>query len=512
MQNEADTGMLSGRYAAATPERIALFAATGNRTFRQLHENANRLARAFRRAGLAPGDPVALMCGNRAEFVETLLACLRTGLRLTPVNWHLAKDEAAYIVADCEAKAVVAEARFAEAIRGAGERAVMRLSIDGAGAGFEPYDAALAREACADPEAPELGTIMLYTSGTTGRPKGVYREKSEVVEPQLEGSFAAYDPMREVNLCCGPAYHAAPLLFDVRWPLASGVPIVMLDGWNSEGVLEAIARYRVTHAHMVPIMFQRLLSLPADVRGRYDLSSLRVIFHGAAPCPAEVKRAMIAWLGPILHEYYAASEGGAGIHITAEEWLRKPGSVGKRPDGDMVRILDAAGAPVRAGQAGDIYMKVSENPFSYFKAPDKTEAQHKDGYFTLGDVGYFDDDGYLFLTGRTAECIISGGVNIYPREIDDVLLQHPSVADVCTVGVPNDEWGEEVRAVVQLKPGVAAGAATASAIIAFARDRLSGFKCPRVIDFVDELPRLPSGKVQRGRVRAPYWAGRERAI
>jgi long-chain acyl-CoA synthetase len=269
----------------------------------------------------------------------------------------------------------------------------------------------------------------------------------------------------------------------------------------------------VTRTHLVPIMFQRLLNLPPEVRAKYDVSSLRYIIHGAAPCPPEVKKAMIDWVGPIINEYYAGSEGGAGFVVSSEEWLTKPGTVGKLPDPSALRILDDDGNEVEQGQAGTLYFRVSPiAPFEYYKDPAKTAAAHRGDYFTLGDVGYLDADGYLFLTGRTAECIISGGVNIYPQEIDNELIKHPAVEDACTIGVPNEEWGEEVKSVLTLNPGYAGSPELGTEIQTFARERLAGFKVPRSVDFVDELPRNPAGKIQRKKVRDPYWAGRARQI
>jgi long-chain acyl-CoA synthetase len=292
-----------------------------------------------------------------------------------------------------------------------------------------------------------------------------------------------------------------------------GIPLVFLDRWDSEGVLKAIEKYRVTRAHLVPIMFQRLLNLPGDVRKKYDVSSLRFIIHGAAPCPPEVKKAMIDWVGPIINEYYAGSEGGAGFVVSSQEWLTKPGTVGKLPDPSALKILDDDGHEVDQGQSGTLYFRVSPiAPFEYYKDPAKTAAAHKGDYFTLGDVGYLDEDGYLFLTGRTAECIISGGVNIYPQEIDNELIKHPAVEDSCTIGVPNEEWGEEVKSVVTLNPGFAGSDELAADITRFAREHLAGFKVPRSVEFVDELPRSPAGKIQRKKVRDPYWAGRARQI
>jgi long-chain acyl-CoA synthetase len=349
---------------------------------------------------------------------------------------------------------------------------------------------------------------MLYTSGTTGRPKGVYRKANTTV--LLPGPGEPDD----VQMCAGPAYHAAPLAFDVRSAMAQGNPLVFLDRWDSEGVLQTIERYRVTRAHMVPIMFQRLLTLPEAVKTKYDLSSLRYLIHGAAPCPPEVKKAMIDWLGPIIHEYYAGSEGGAGFLISSQEWLAKPGTVGKLPTPDSVKLIDEEGGEIsERGKPGMIYFQVSPiAPFEYFNDPAKTASAHRGNYFTLGDVGYLDDDDYLFLTGRTAECIISGGVNIYPQEIDNEIIKHPAVEDSCAIGVPNDEWGEEVKVVVTLHPGQQPSDTLGAEILAFAKTRLAGFKAPRSIAFAEELPRSPAGKIQRGKVRAPYWAGRARQI
>jgi long-chain acyl-CoA synthetase len=315
---------------------------------------------------------------------------------------------------------------------------------------------------------------------------------------------------QDVQLCAGPAYHAAPLAFDVGAALNGGFPLVFIDKWDTETVLRTIQERRVTRAHFVPIMFQRLLAAPVDVKARYDISSLKYIVHGAAPCPPDVKRAMIEWVGPIINEYYAGSEGGAGFATKSEEWLKKPGTVGKRPSPDSTKILDEDGAEVPQGQTGMVYFKQSPiAPFEYFKDPEKTAASHKNGYFTLGDIGYLDEDDYLFLTGRSAEVIISGGVNIYPQEVDNELIKNPAVEDACTIGVPNKEWGEEVKSVIMLRPGVAESEALKSELIAFAKSRLAGFKVPRTIDFVNDLPRNPAGKIERKKVRAKYWEGRK---
>jgi long-chain acyl-CoA synthetase len=507
----AETGMQPAVWAELTPDRVAIYDYTGqDRTFAELNANANRVARRLRAAGLKAGDSVALACSNRAEFCDVLFGALRVGMRLTPVNWHLTGDEIAYIVQDCEAKALFADACIAKAVGIAAPQCpnlVLKVAIGGDIDGFEPYETSVLPPDGGDIEGPQRGFTMLYTSGTTGRPKGVFK-------PGLV--YGAFQPEadreRDIYLCTGPAYHAAPLAGNVRAPLLNGLPVVFLDKWDSEEVLRLIERHRITHSHFVPIMFQRLLALPEEVRRKYDLSSLKRINHGAAPCPPEVKLATIKWLGPVLSEYYAGSEGGAGFTVLSEEWLTKPGTVGRRPSPDAARIVSDAGEDCPPGVAGTIYMKVPPTGFQYFKDEKKTEASRLGDYFTLGDIGYLDEDGYLFLTGRSAETIIAGGVNIYPQEVDNELIKHPAVEDSCTIGAPHDEWGEEVRAVIQLKPGFEPSDALRAEILGLAAANLAKFKIPRALDFVAELPRSAAGKILRNRVREPYWAGRARQI
>ena len=508
LREHARTWTQSGLFARLMPDRAALVTARGWSSFAQLHENANRLAHVLKARGFAPGDALALLCGNRAEFVEVFLAAMRSGLRLTPINTHLHPQEVQYIVQDCGARLLIVDDGLdAPAVAPA---PVERLVIDGQGS--TSYADALQAQPITDLAAQAAGTLMLYTSGTTGRPKGVFRREPEVVEPQYAGSFADYQP-GDVALCCGPAYHSAPLLFDIRWPLASGVPIVMLEKWDSQQVLTLIEQHRVTHAHMVPTMFQRLLALDPAVRSRHDLSSLRFLVHGAAPCAVSTKRAMIDWLGPVLTEYYAATEGGHGIHVDSHQWLLKPGTVGRMDPALGHRIVDEAGRDVPPGQVGRIYFQAPQTGrFEYFGDPVKTAAAYQDDRFTLGDMGYVDEEGFLFLTGRAAECIISGGVNIYPREVDEVLMRHPAVGEACTVGAPDDEWGEKVVAVIVPAPGQVPSPALAAELMAHALAHLARFKCPREIVFETELPQTGTGKLQRNQVRQRFWLGRERSI
>jgi long-chain acyl-CoA synthetase len=513
LEAAALTGMTLAVWAEAQPDKACVINPDGRvHTFAEVNASANRLVRLLRGAGLAAGDAVAIVASNRAEFVDVLAAALRGGFRITPVNWHLTADEIGYILNDCEAKAVFCEARVAAAqaaVSGA-PGVKLKVAVGGDIEGFLDYDEALAGIDPSDIDDPVLGNQMLYTSGTTGRPKGVFRP-APVVVPQATYALRGYDETA-VQLCAGPAYHAAPLAFDVRAAMGAGATLVFLDKWDSEHTLRTIEDRRVTHLHLVPIMFQRLLALPDEVKARYDLSSVRYIVHGAAPCPPEVKTAMIEWFGPVLNEYYAGSEGGAGFMIDSHEWLKKPGSVGKRPVLMDSKILDDAGNECPPGVAGTIYHQLPPGGFTYYKDEGKTAAARIGDFFTMGDVGYFDEDGYLFLTGRSAETIISGGVNIYPQEIDNELIKHDAVADSATVGVPHDEWGEQVKAVILLKSGYEPSEALAREILDFARASLPAFKVPRSLDFAVDLPRSEAGKIQRGKVRAPYWEGRARQI
>ncbi len=498
----ADRGMLASFWASQRADALALISDAGNRTYNELNANANRLVRALRARGLQAGDGVALMSANRPEFAETLAAAQRAGWRVTTINWHLTGDEAGYIVNDCEAKAFVAHARFADAARRAAELAPALRALISVGGAIDDFDAwkdVLANVDGTDIDDPTVGGTMLYTSGTTGYPKGVRRPHD------ARGSLGVarltqYRAHRHVHLCTGPLYHAAPLAFSLAAPAAMGVPIVLMDGWSAEHALALIEEHRVTHTHMVPTMFHRLLSLSDDVKARYDISSLTFVIHGAAPCPVDVKRRLIEWLGPVVWEYYAATEG-AGTLVGSDEWQRKPGTVGKVNPPDHVRILDDAGDEVPVGTIGTVFLKASADRFEYFKAPAKTAGAYRGAYFTLGDVGYVDDDGYLFLTDRSAHLIISGGVNIYPAEVEAVLLSHPAVGDVGVVGRPDEDWGEIVIAAVEPQPGTDASPALADQLIEWCRERIAHYKCPRRVVFVAQLPRHDNGKLYKQQLR-----------
>jgi long-chain acyl-CoA synthetase len=510
-------GMHVAVHARRSPDRLAIMSPSGNLTWREFNEQANRLVQVLRKRGLQAGDGVALLAHNGPEFAIVWAATQRAGFRLTAVNWHQSPELIAYVVDNSDARALIASGRF---VAGATEAAklsdklVAKLAFAGAIEGFEDFEAALSSESGDNIADAEPGSTMLYTSGTTGRPKGVYR-RTRPVTSQLTAvcnETAAWNPATDISLLTGPLYHAAPLGINFVIPINAGVTTLLMDKWDAEETLRLIATHKATHTHVVPTMMHRMLQLPEDVRKKYDVSSMRWMIHGAAPCPAHVKKAMMDWFGPVLFEYYSSTEGG-GVFVRPQEWLKKPGTVGKPVPGVEIKLLDVDGNPVPPGQEGLIYVKApATGRFEYYKEGGKTDASYRGDWFTLGDMGKVDADGDLFLTGRTAELIISGGVNIYPVEIDEVLIRHPQIADAAVVGVPNEDWGEEIKAVVELKDGIARSEDTKQSIFDFAKAHLPGFQRPRTIDFVDTLPRNAAGKVLRAQVRAPYWAGRSKSI
>lgn len=530
------TGMTLAFHAATAPDRMAIICEHGDRSFAELNANANRMARALRARGIGEGDSISLVCANRPQFAEALAACTRIGVRLTTVNWHLTGDEMGYILDNSDAKAVIGDVRFTHALKAAVDMApnvAVRIAVGGEIDDFEEWDKVLAPEDGSDIDDPVLGRTMLYTSGTTGRPKGVdrpppaRRDANAAAQPLLDrdgnpmpdagvalalavGASAKQNgEAGDRHLCTGPLYHAAPLAFSLSGPLAAGCGVVLMDGWSAEETLRLIDAHKVTHSHMVATMFHRLLALPDEVKARYDLSSLRYVIHGAAPCPVSVKKGLIDWLGPVVYEYYAATEGG-GTFVGPEEWLAKPGTVGKRFHPELLVIQDAEGNELPPGEIGTVYLRApSSGRFRYYKDDAKTDSSYRGDYFTLGDHGYLDEDGYLFLTGRSAELIISGGVNIYPAEIDAVLLTHPAVGDAGTIGIPNDEWGEEVKAVIELKDGVVGTPELAAEIKEHCKQKLASYKLPRSIDFLAELPRHDNGKLYRKKLRELYVAAED---
>jgi long-chain acyl-CoA synthetase len=507
--------------ARANPDRLALVTPGDRSVSRgELAARSNRLARVLRAAGVGKGDAVATVLPNDVEMIEAYLAAFQIGCYLVPINHHLVGSEIAYIVQNSDAKAFIGHDRFREICQAAGREisvpAEARFAV-GSIPGFRPYAQAISEQPDAPPEARTAGAVMNYTSGTTGKPKGVRRRLPDTDPDTMGALYALFLSMfgiqpedENVHLCGSPLYHTAVLLF-ASCSLHFGHTVVLVDRWTPEGCLELIERYRVTTSHMVPTQFHRLLGLPEATRNKYDLRSLRCMIHAAAPCPVETKRKMLDWWGPVIFEYYAASEGG-GTLVTPQEWLEHPGTVGRPWPGADIRILDDQGEICPTSAPGTVYIALGANEFRYHKDEAKTEDNRRAGYFTVGDVGYLNDQGYLFLCDRKIDMIISGGVNIYPAEIESVLLAHPEVADAAAFGVPNDDWGEEVKAAVQLVDGVAADDRARESILKFCDDRLAKYKRPKTIDFVGEMPRDPNGKLYKRKLRDPYWAGRSRAI
>jgi long-chain acyl-CoA synthetase len=506
--------------ATAEPERTAVVEPDGRVvSYAELAARADQYGRGLQATGLRPGDCVAGMLPNGTEALALFFAAIQTGLYVVPVNWHLAAAEVAYILDDSGAGAFVAHERFAAvAADAAGQAAIdpgSRFAV-GAIPGFAPL-AALGAAGTGRPDPRTAGAPMVYTSGTSGRPKGVRRALTgeDPDQPPLAStwffgifSLAPFD--NNVHLCCSPLYHTAVLNF-ATISVQLGHPVVLMDQFDGRELLALVERHRVTHTHMVPTQFRRLLALPQATRDRYDPSSIRAAIHSAAPCPPDVKRQMLDWWGPVVTEYYAASEGG-GTVITGPQWLARPGSVGLPWPGSAVHVLDEAGDEVPAGRPGLVYLRMGTSTFDYYNDEEKTRASRARGMFTVGDIGYLDEDGYLYLCDRKSDMIISGGVNIYPAEIENALSSHPAVADVAVFGVPHDDWGEEIKAVVQPAAGAGPGPELTADLLAFLGDRVAKFKLPRTIDFVAELPRDPNGKLYKRRLRDPYWTGRDRSI
>jgi long-chain acyl-CoA synthetase len=507
--------------AKANPGRLVLVDSDGTElTAGELLAQSNRLVHGLRALGLQRGDCIATVLPNVAPMIELYLAAAQGGWYLTPINHHLTAPEIAYIVKDSDAKVFVAHERFAAAAGAAVSEIsfpLARAFAVGRIEGFRPYTDITAGQPDTAPENRTAGQVMNYTSGTTGRPKGVRRKLSDFDPDMVFAMYAMFLAMfgiqtesDNVHLTGSPLYHTAVLMFTAS-SLHMGHAVVLMDKWTAEGCLEVIERSRVTTSHMVPTQFHRLLALPEEVKKRYDVSSLRHMVHAAAPCPVDVKRRMLDWWGPVIYEYYAASEGG-GTLVTPQEWLEYPGTVGRAWPSSEVRVLDDEGKPVAPGQPGTVYMSLAQADFEYHKDKAKTDANRRDGFFTVGDIGYLNDEGYLFLCDRKIDMIISGGANIYPAEIESELLSHPKVADAAVFGIPNEDWGEEVKAVIEPAPGVQAGPALAEEILAFCAGRLAKYKQPKSIDFIEVMPRDPNGKLYKRKLRDPYWQGRERAI
>ena len=497
-------------HADRAPDAAAVIVpATGARiSYRTMVDQSKRLANVLRSRGLRPGDHVAILMTNVPEYFEVAWAARRAGYFYTAVNWHLKPGEVRYVLENSESKALIVSADpadLAERAAAALPRLTLRLLI---GAGRPGWDdsAGTVAKAGTTPLGPELeGQAMLYSSGTTGRPKGIVHTKIDTARRfgDVDGDILwvnryGLDPST-VTLNVGPLYHAAPLVSAMSTHRHGGT-VVLPPRFDAEETLKAIDEYRVTYAQFVPTMFIRLLRLPEAVRRRYDVSSLRAVAHSAAPCPVAVKRRMIEWFGPVISEYYSATEAAGHVSIRSEEWLEHPGSVGRVAPG-AVAITDESGRELPPGEDGIIWFTRPASQFSYHGDPEKSASMFNDkGWARMGDIGHLDSDGYLFITGRSDHTIISGGVNIYPRELEDLLIDHPAVDDVAVIGVPDDEYGESVKAVVTLRNGHAASPTLEREIIDWTRERLAHYKCPKSVTFVGSLPRSVAGKMMKHRL------------
>jgi acyl-CoA synthetase (AMP-forming)/AMP-acid ligase II len=481
-------------------------------SYGELHARSQRVAALLHEAGLKRGDGIAMLLPNRPEFLEITWGCQLSGLYYTPVNTHLTFDEVSYIVEDCEARALFIDSSFAQLggkLRDCNPEMDVLVSVGGPISGWRSYEDALAAVGDAFPQSD--GSEMLYSSGTTGRPKAVRRplpsENGSWAQAVLEFALTRSYGMGPASVYLSPAplYHAAGVNYTMAAHRVGAASIIMRK-FKAETVLRLIETYRVTHAQFVPTMFVRMLKLPKAVRQQYDVSSLRCVIHAAAPCPVDVKHQMMEWFGPIIHEYYGGTEGFAGTTIGPEEWLAHPGSVGK-PHA-AVHVVGDDGAELSIGESGELYFEGGPD-FEYYKDPEKTASvSNERGWRSLGDMGYVDEDGYLYLTDRSTFMIVSGGVNIYPQETENLLVMHPKLVDAAVFGVPNDEFGEEVKAVVQPVDGLTPGPDLQAELIEYCRTHLASYKCPRTVEFDPELPRDPNGKLYKRRIRERYWQGR----
>ena len=511
-------------HARTTPDKPAyIMADTGEVvTYRELDERSNQIAHLLRDTGLKTGDSIAIFMDNNVRYYEICWAAQRAGLYYTCISSRLTAGEVAYIAADCSAKLFFTSHALAplaeELVRDnhlptISRKFIVRGSLDG----YEEFEKAYAGYPKTPIEDQSAGADMLYSSGTTGRPKGVKHPLTgaAIDEPtSLVGLAMLLYSMDDKTIYLSPAplYHAAPLRWSMTVQRLGGTVIVM-DHFDAEASLKYIEKYKATHSQWVPTMFVRMLKMPEGIRKKYDVSSMKVAIHAAAPCPVPVKEQMIEWWGPVIYEYYAGSEGNGFTALNSEEWLAHKGSVGK-PLNAIAHICDEEGNELPIGEAGTIYFE-SDTVFEYHNDPKKTqESRHPahPTWSTLGDIGRVDEDGYLYLTDRKAFMIISGGVNIYPQEAENILVMHPKVADVAVIGVPNEDFGEEVKAIVQPANWSDAGPELEAELLEFCRQHLSAIKCPRSIDFEEELPRHPTGKLYKRLIRDRYWGNKDSKI
>lgn len=505
--------------AAQQPDKPAYIMAESGQiiTFAELNDRSIQGSHVFRRLGLNTGDHIAIMIENHPLYFQICWAAQRAGLYYTCVSYRLQQDELEYIVNDCEAQVFItskAQTMVVEQLVDEIPKVRKCYMLDGVIAGFESWEEAVAGQPTTPIEDEMEGATMLYSSGTTGRPKGIMHKLPGVKFGSQQGGnlFGALYGADENSIYLSPAplYHSAPMAFNMGF-LRSGMTCVIMAHFDAEAALSFIEKYQVTHSQWVPTMFVRMMKLDEEVRLKYDISSMQAAIHAAAPCPIQIKQAIIDWWGPVIHEYYAGTEGNGFVAINSQDWLTHKGSVG-RPLMAELHIVDDDGEELPSGEIGTIYFG-GGGEFEYHNDPEKTaESRHKNGWTTLGDVGYVDEEGYLYLTDRKAYMIISGGVNIYPQEAEDVLITHPKVTDVAVFGVPNEDFGEEVKGVVQPADFSQAGPELEAELIEYCREQISHIKCPRSIDFEEELPRHPTGKLYKRLLKDRYWEGHKSRI
>jgi len=497
--------------AAITDER-------GSTSWGDFNARVNQIIAAFRREGVAAGDVIAVFAGNCREYYELMAAANHSGVLYVPINWHFTSDELDYVVNDSQAKLLFVEDRFAEVAEPV--TSVPTIVIRGDAGGLPNYESWFGNESINEPDDQAMGGPMFYTSGTTGRPKGVRSSGAsgppplEMLEMMANGMSGMLSIPGDGNtFICGPVYHSAQWAFSFL-PLLAGSHVVMRHKFDAAEALSIIDQENITNVHLVPTQFSRMLKLDDATRAGFTGKTLQVVWHGAAPCPPEVKRCMIDWWGEVVSEYYGSTEGSIVSMCSAAEWLERPGTVGKPSPTVEIRVVDENGDALGANESGEIYVKnLMGTDFEYHNEPEKTKAVHLEpGVFTFGDIGYFDDDGYLYLSDRKIDMIISGGVNIYPAEIEGVLATHPAVSDVAVFGIPHEEFGEEVKAAVTLQAGQSGSPELSEELIAFCREQLAGYKAPKSIDYIDEMPRHETGKLYKRLLKDKYWEGTGRTI
>ena len=519
-------------FAETKPEEIALVDDFGETNWRDFNSRVNQLIHALRDAGLKTGDTFAVVSGNRREYVEAFAAASHGGWLLVPVNWHSVAEEVAYVLSDSGSKAFLVDARFIELGEATLEQRqrpnLSAVIVIGAEAStfaeetesFQLYEDFIGAADNSEPVEQCLGGPMFYTSGTTGKPKGVKSGLSQTGAPVetlkmigqgLSGMLAIQPNGR--SLLVGPIYHSAQWAFSFL-PLLAGSSIIMRHKFDAGETIRLIDKYSITNTHLVPTQFTRMLRLEDSEKAAFKGDSLSVVWHGAAPCPPEIKRQMISWWGPVISEYYGSTEGSIVTTVTSEDWLSRPGTLGKPTAIMEVIVVKDDGTRAATGESGQLYVRnLMGSDFVYHNDPEKTDKAHLEpGVFTFGDIGYLDEDGYLFMSDRKIDMIISGGVNIYPAEIEAVLINHPAVLDAAVFGIPNDEFGEEVKAAIELAAGIMPGKQLEEDLIAHCKEHLAGFKAPRSIDFEKALPRHPTGKLLKRLLRDKYWANTGRSI